>query len=456
MTDFRGKKVGILGLGEENLALVEYLVKSGAEITVCDKKREGELGEYYQKVKDLPVQFRLGPDFLDQIATFDIIFRTPGLLYLHPKIQAAKEQGVEVSSQTKLFFQLCPCPIIGVTGTKGKGTTATLISEILNQKSETNQKVYLGGNIGNPPIGFLDKLTKDDIVVLELSSFQLQDLDKSPHIAVVLDIKVDHLDYHRDEKEYTEAKTNIVRFQQKNDFAVINADYLTSFNFAAQTQAEVFWFSRRKSVDQGTWVKNKQEFILRANDQDSLIAKTNEVTLRGEHNLENIAAAITAAYLAGADVSTIIQTVKDFRGLEHRLEFVLEEDGVKFYNDSFSTTPDTTIAAIRSFKEPIILLIGGSEKNAHYDHLGQEIARSSVKAMINIGQTGQKIIQAVGHQKNIEIISEIQELSQAVAVAKKIAQKGDVVLLSPASASFDFFKNYKQRGQLFKEEIKKQ
>mgnify|MGYP001566837344 FL=1 len=333
MTDFRGKKVGILGLGEENLALVEYLAKFGAEMTVCDKKREGELGEYYQKVKDLPVQFRLGPDFLDRLTDFDIVFRTPGLPYLNPKIQEAKKAGVVVSSQTKLFFELCPCPIIGVTGTKGKGTAATLISEILKSKSEIptfakatagkqNQKVYLGGNIGNPPIGFLDKLTKDDIVVLELSSFQLQDLDKSPHIAVVLDIKVDHLDYHRDEKEYTEAKTNIVRFQQKNDFAVINADYLTSFNFAAQTQAEVFWFSRRKSVDQGTWVKNKQELILRADDQEFPLVKTDKVTLRGEHNLENIAAATAAAYLAGADVSTIIKTVKNFRGLEHRLEFV--------------------------------------------------------------------------------------------------------------------------------------
>lgn len=465
MKDFNNKRLAILGLGTENVALVRYLLRQGAKIVVCDEKQKGELGESYRKVKDWPIQFRLGPHYLDHLEDFEVIFRTPGLPYLHPKIQAAKKAGVKISSQIKLFFELCPSPICGVTGTKGKGTTATLISKILewkiqNPKSkfQTNfksqipkSKIFLGGNIGNPPTEFLDELTKDDIVILELSSFQLQDLERSPHIAVVLDVKVDHLNYHRDEKEYIEAKQNIVRHQKKNDYAVINADYLTSFEFGSLTPAEIYWFSRRKSVDQGVWIKN-QKFILRIDDRDFEIADVQNTLLKGEHNLENICAAITASYLAGAALESIKKAVKTFRGLEHRLEFIKEASGVKFYNDSFSTTPETCIAAIKSFAEPIILLIGGSEKNADYSELGKAISKSSVKAVINIGQTGLKIIEKIANPQ-IKIIRPIQSMEGAVERAKKLALKGDVVLLSPASASFDRFLNYKERGEIFKKEI---
>lgn len=462
MIDFKDKKIAILGLGEENLELIKFLNKFAIELTICDERGERELEERLVEIKELSgVKFRFGSGYLDNLTDFGLVFRTPGLPYFHPKIQEAKKSGVEISSQMKLFFSLCPCPIIGVTGTKGKGTTATLIEKILKWKSEirstsrrTKSEIYLAGNIGNAPIGFVDKLKPDDIVILELSSFQLQDMDQSPHIAVVLDIKVDHLDYHQDEKEYVEAKLNIVKHQQKEDFAVINLDYLKSFNFAAETKAEVFFFSRRKAVDRGVWVKNNQEFFLRMNDQDSPLLKTSEVTLRGEHNLENIAAAMTTAHLAGAEIESMVETVKNFAGLEHRLEFVTEKDGVKFYNDSFSTTPDTTTAAIRSFKEPIVLLIGGSEKNADYKDLAKEIDQSSVKTIINIGQTGERIIKEIARKENIEIISNIQNITQAVSLAREKAEAGDVVLLSPASASFDNFKNYKERGNLFKQEVK--
>jgi len=446
ITNYKNQKIGVLGLGEENVALTRFLVNSGAKVVICDQKTKGELGEYYQKIKDLRVQFRLGPHYLDHLDDFATVFRTPGLPYLDPKIQKAKEVGVKISSQTKLFFKLCPCPIIGVTGTKGKGTTTALLGEILKKAPG---HVFVGGNIGNPPIKFIDELTKDDIAVLELSSFQLHDLDESPHIAVVLDIKVDHLDVHKDEAEYVEAKRNIVRFQTKNDFAVINADYLTSVDLAASSLGKIYWFSRRKSVDPGCFILHG-ELILRTDDGEFPIAKTAEVQLRGEHNLENVTAAITAGYLAGARIDSIKNAVKEFRGLEHRLEFVAEIEGVKYYNDSFSTTPDTTVAAIKSFSEPIVLLLGGSEKNADYSKLSKIISESSVKTIIAIGQTANRIIKSI-HNNNIGRATEIQPIEKAVQIAKTKARPGDVVLLSPASASFDYFKNYKERGKIFKQ-----
>lgn len=447
--DYQNKKIAIVGLGEENLALTRYLVQKGAKPVICDRKGERELGDYYQKVKNLGLELRLGPDYLNNLTDFELIFRAPGVPYLTPEIQAAKKAGVEISSEIKLFFKLCPSPIIGVTGTKGKGTTATLIYEILKK---SRRKIYLGGNIGTAPIEFLDKLLPNDIVVLELSSFQLQDLRQSPHIAVVLNIAVDHLDYHQTRGEYVEAKKNILLFQKKNDRAIINADYLTSIEFAALTAGDVYWFSRRKSVDQGAWVKNGQEFILRMDDEDIVVAKTSEVKLRGEHNFENICAAITATHLAGADIDSIKNVVKSFEGLPHRLEKVREHRGIIYYNDSFSTTPETAMAAINSFSEPVILLCGGSEKGADYRELGKEISKSSVKAVISIGLTGEKIIKNITNPK-IEKIAKIQSMPEAIAAARQLSNAGDIVLLSPASASFDRYKNYKQRGEDFRKAV---
>lgn len=325
-----------------------------------------------------------------------------------------------------------------------------MIGEILKTSSG---QVFVGGNIGNPPIGFLDKLNKNDIVVLELSSFQLQDLEKSPHIAVILDIKVDHLDYHQNEAEYIEAKLNIVRFQTKNDFAVINADYLTSIEFASSTPAKIYWFSRRKTVDLGSFLL-KNKLILRTEDKETEIIALGHIRLRGAHNLENIAAAVTASFLAGANLEAIKSAVKKFKGLEHRLEFVREVHGVKFYNDSFSTTPETAIAAIQSFEEPIILLLGGSEKGADYQGLGKIISQSKVKMIIPIGLTARRIVKEVTNHE-IKIIDEIQSMSEAIKIAQENARPGDVVILSPASASFDRFKNYKERGKIFKAEVNK-
>lgn len=456
MNSIKDKKIGILGIGDENIALVNYMVTKGLKVTICDEKSRRELPTALHRLPNSQVDYRVGKDYLDNLKDFDIVFRTPGLPYLNEKIQNAKKEGVEISSAIKYFFEHCPSPILGVTGTKGKGTTSTLITEILKNnirehRGHANRKVYFGGNIGTSPISFLDKLTLSDIVVLELSSFQLQDLHISPHIAVVLDIKVDHLDHHKNEAEYVTAKANILRYQKKSDICVVNADYLTSLEMALQSDGEAYWFSRRKSVDQGAYVLNG-EIILRIHGKEHPIAKTSEVMLRGEHNLENICAAVTASYLAGADLESIKEIVKTFPGLEHRLEYFANIKGVKYYNDSFSTTPDTAIAAIKSFSEPVILIAGGSEKNADYKELGKVIGNSTVKTAILIGKTGPKIKKTI--KKKIKIISSCKNLKEVISNIKKEVKVGDVVLLSPASASFDWFKNYKDRGNKFKELVK--
>lgn len=470
------KKIAILGFGIENQALFKWLIFHNVkDITICDANPNfkilgtKQLQIIKSKIKNIKIKYQIGKDYLKNLKEFDVIYRTPGIPVNLPIIQKAKKHGTKISSQMKLFFENCPAKIIGVTGTKGKGTTTSLIYEILMknfQKSKLKTNIYLAGNIGNAPIDFLDKLTKNDWVVLELSSFQLQDLDISPHIAVVLNITSDHLDYHKDTKEYIEAKTNIVRYQKINDYAVINQDYLTSFRFAAISKSEDYYFSKNKSVDLGCfikWMKKNDgsrygEIIMRTNNKDLIITKTYNLNLKGEHNLENICAAITAGYLAGAGTESIKTTIENFKGLTHRIEFFYEYEGVRFYDDSASTNPDTTIAAIKSFTEPIVLIAGGSSKGADYKKLGKEIVKSSVKTIILMGNTGPKIKKAIllsfFNNFKLKVIDNIKTLKDAVLLAKKEANLGDVVLLSPASASFDSFKNYKDRGEQFKKTVK--
>lgn len=450
------KNIAILGLGLETLDLIHWLQQNNPHIniTVFDQQNEQALSQSLQKLHHFPnISYSLGEHYLDQgLGKFDIIFRSPGFYRLHPQIIKAAKKGIDISSVSKLFFQLCPCPIIGVTGTKGKGTTASLIGEILNQ---SNQTAYVAGNIGLPPLQLLAKLKPKDIVCLELSSFQLQDLDQSPHIAVVLNITSEHLDVHHDTNEYRQAKTNIVAHQNVDDFAVINADYPAVRSFAAKTKAQVYWFSRQRVV-KGAYVKDKQIW-LNLKDSPELIGSTEDLLLRGPHNWENITAAITAAAISDASPSAIKQAVFSFKGLEHRLQLVCTVNGVNFYNDSFSTTPETAIAALQSFKEPIIIILGGSDKGSDYTQLGQVIsAHKNLKAIILIGDMAAKIAAAIDKAGGFKgkIIRHLTTMKDIIATASQLAQPGDVVVLSPACASFDMFKNYKDRGQQFQQAVR--
>lgn len=450
--ELKDKKVAILGFGIEGQSVVDYLLSNASKITVLDEQERVKFDEITIKsYEDRGIVFKFGK--IANLEGFDLIFRSPGF---HPELkilQDAREKGTEVTSATKLFFDLCPCPIIGVTGTKGKGTTSTLIYEMLKKEGID---AYLGGNIGIPPLSFLEKLTLDSQVVLELSSFQLADLHKSPHIAVFLMTTSEHLDYHKDVYEYVEAKRNIVSFQTPSDFAVFNRDYPASNESDINTEAKIYKVSREQDLEQGCFVKN-DKIVLRMHGTEEEILDIKEISLPGRHNLENICAATVAALCAGATMNSIIPVLKSFKGLEHRIEYVETVRGVRYFDDSFSTTPETAIAAIEAFTEQKVLILGGSSKNSDFTELGETISKSStVKAIIGIGDEWVKIkekIYGVGQQ--IKIVEGAENMRDVVEASAQVAEIGDVVLLSPACASFGMFQNYKHRGEEFKKEVKK-
>src|SRR5258708_1815354 len=456
LNDLKNKKIAILGLGIEGITTIEYLLGKGiTDITVLDKKTKEELQkenpEVFTKLEKANIQFSLGENYLHNVSDFNLIMRAPGISVLTKELVAAQEKGIVISSNTKLFIDLCPCKIIGVTGTKGKGTTTTLIYEMLKKEEKD---AYIGGNIGKPPLTFLDKLTDQSIVVLELSSFQLQDSNKSPHIAVVLMITSEHLDYHATTEEYIDAKRNILRFQTPEDFAVINRDYLVSNESDIHTNGNVYFVSREREGEKGCFIKDTAVW-LRFENRDEKIIDISEMLLPGKHNLENVCAAVMAATIAGVSKSNIVAVLKTFKGLEHRIELVAEINGVKYYDDSFSTTPETAIAAIEAFDEPEILILGGSGKGSDFTELGRIIGKSkNIKAIIGIGEEWERIRKSIKYEvSSIKYIEGLRSMKEVLIEVHDIAESGDIVLLSPACASFDMFKNYKERGEQFKEEV---
>ena len=427
--NLKGKNTAILGFGIEGKDLLYYLLNQGAKVTILDKKDKSKLD--LSGVDPSQVNLQTGRNYLAKLGDFDIIFRSPGVYRYLPELLDAEEKGVQISSATKLFFEMSPSKIIGVTGTKGKGTTSSLIYEILKKGQKD---VYLAGNIGKPYLKLLTKLTPESLVVLELSSFQLIDLNKSPEIAVVLNITADHFDWHKDIDEYVSAKKNIVKFQRTGDWAVLNEEYDVSRNFAKETKARVSYFHKEKLE------KKFKEGLL----------------LRGEHNLENVAASVNVAKILGIKDEVISEVLSEFKGLEHRLEFVGTVGEVSFYNDSFATGPDPTIAAIKSFKEPETLILGGSEKGLDYSSLGKAVSeRKNLKNIILIGAIREKIRQALlnNHFKGKIVDLDSKGMTEIVKTALKLTSGGGVVLLSPAAASFDMFRDYKERGNKFKEAV---
>lgn len=451
------KKIAIVGFGIEGFSSAMYLVKKDAKVTVLDEKKESELDtSLVDKAKDAGIVFHTGSDYLSDLGSFDIVVRSPGIKRLLPEFAKAAEQGVTITSQTQLFLENCKAPVIGVTGTKGKGTTASLIAEML---TKSGFDTHLGGNIGLPPFEFLDNLTETSRVVLELSSFQLQDVTLSPHIAVMLMVTSEHLDYHTDHTEYVEAKRNILKFQKPDDFAVINRDYPVSNESDIYTEGKVFQVSReRPSTEQGCFVKEDAIWISMEGSEWKVL-NIKDIALLGKHNLENVCASVMAATLAGATKEDIKAVLTLFTGLEHRLELVATVKGVSFYNDSFSTTPETAIAAIESFENPEIIILGGSSKKSDFSELGSVIAKAdNIKAIIGIGDEWMRIKESIekeseGTETPILMIEGASDMKTVVQAASKIAHPGDVVLLSPACASFGMFTDYKERGKQFKEEV---
>lgn len=446
--------IAVLGAGMEARDVVAYLLRHGCtDITVCDEKETFDGAPFPNGVT-----VRFGKKAFENLRNFKTIFRSPGVRLARRELKDAAASGSLITSGIKEFFNNFQTHdhLIGVTGTKGKGTTTTLIGKMLENHLAAEGKpgrVFIIGNIGNPPLQFLDTLTPDDWCVCELSSFQLHDLTQSPHIAVVLNVTSDHLDYHVDRAEYVEAKTAIVSFQTAADFVIVNQDYAYSTTFTQKTPALPYFVSTHSEVARGAFVQDGHLF-LRIGDKAPLrLCSVHDVGLIGPHNLENSTAAAVAAALAGASTHAITKAIRTFTGLPHRLESVGTVAGVRYYNDSFSTIPETAIAAIRSFKEPIGMILGGSEKNSDFTELGKEIfAQKNIKCVTLNGPSGIRIgeaIMAAGHRDDLEIIS-VPDLKTAVDFMQKKMPSGSVVLLSPACASFNEFKNYKERGEMFR------
>lgn len=420
------KKILILGFGREGQSTFRLLRQEYPDklISIADIKTLEKPDEKTNIIS--------GEKYLDNVCDFDYIIKTPGIPFGNELLEA-KKKGLEITSQTKIFFEKCEGKIIGVTGTKGKSTTSTLIYQILKK---ANLKAYLVGNIENPSLETLTiRSNKDAIFVYELSSHQLADLDKSPQIAVVLNVGVDHLDWHGDRDAYISAKKNIVGHQTKDDIAVLNSDDQIAKSFAEVTKAKIVYFSKSSLED-----KFKKRFFL-----------------RGEHNLENIAAVVAVARILKIEDEIVLQILSTFKGLEHRLEWVREINGVTFYNDSASTNQTSLKAAISSFDEPITLIMGGYERGINYDELGGVITKAKqMKKVIIIGQIGPKIIKSLNQAKFRGAIINLKQkpMAKIVQNAFRNTPKGGIVLLSPAAASFDMFTNYKDRGNQFKKAVR--
>jgi UDP-N-acetylmuramoylalanine--D-glutamate ligase len=457
MQTYKNSLVAVLGLSVEGIDSVRFFHAEGARIWCCDRRVKEELGDTYGELQSLAEGFQLGDGYLDDISRFDLVVRTPGMSLRLPELVSRLKEGKDITSQTKLFFSLCAAPIIGVTGTKGKGTTSTLIATMLTAAGKT---AWLGGNVGTPMLSKVRDIKPSDTVVLELSSFQLEDCRQSPHIAVILKTTQEHLanqdtlatNFHESREAYVEAKESIVRYQKRTDVAILNADDPTSSSFARLTPARSEYFSRNKKTADAHVADDT--VYLNVGNRPQKICSFGEIKLRGIHNLDNIAAACLAARAAGASLDAIRQATISFEGLEHRLETVREVGGVLYVNDSFSTVPETAIAAIESFEEPLILIAGGSEKGSDFTELGRSVAAHSVKALIAIGRMTGRIVDATKAAGCTgKIITGARSMHEIVSVAAREASSGDVVLLSPACASFDMFKNYKERGKLFKHEV---
>ncbi|MBE6947859.1 MAG: UDP-N-acetylmuramoyl-L-alanine--D-glutamate ligase [Ruminococcaceae bacterium] len=437
--NLRGKAVAVLGLGVSNRPLVRLLLEYGCCVSGGDRTEREKLDAEVLELEKLGCRLYLGEHFYEEM-TADVVFRTPGMHPDSPAVKTLRECGATVTSEMEAFFEVCPCDIVAVTGSDGKTTTTTLISEMLKAEGKT---VWLGGNIGTPLLPLARQMKKEDVAVVELSSFQLMDMKHSPRVAVITNLSPNHLDVHKDMEEYVEAKKNIYRFQGAQDILVVNGD--NAITAELKNPGITKTFSR---LGQGN-VCLDGDTIRR---DGKPILNINQILLPGVHNIENYMAAIAAVEGMVSD-DAVCRVAKTFGGVEHRIELVRIRGGVRYYNDSIASSPSRTIAGLRSFREKVILIAGGYDKNIPYDVLGPEIC-AHVKKLFLGGATGPKIREAVekcrGHKPEIV---DCGDFTSAVMAAVAAAQPGDVVLMSPASAAFDQFKNFMVRGEYFKKLI---
>ncbi len=452
LSSLRNKTVAVIGIGVSNRPLIELLLSRGVAVTACDKKDRATLGAPAEELVGKGCRLRLGPDYLKDL-TEDVIFRTPGMRPDLPELNAAVERGSTLTSEMEVFFEVCPCPILAVTGSDGKTTTTTIIAELLRAAGKT---VHLGGNIGHPLLSETGGMKAEDIAVLELSSFQLMTMTRSPHIAVVTNLAPNHLDVHKDYAEYISAKENIFTHQFASDIAVFNADNEVTRSFVGRQRGALRTFSRRETVERGAYLApddaGEGQAIWMSNENGRRqVLPLAGIKLPGIHNVENYMAAIAAVDRLVPD-KIIRDFAKNFGGVEHRIELVRELDGVRYYNDSIASSPSRTIAGLNAFPEKVILIAGGKDKGISYGSLGP-VVNEHVKLLILCGATAGVIRASVEQAENyggLEI-ADVEDYHQAVSLARSRAKEGDVIILSPASTSFDRFANFMERGRVFKE-----
>ena len=447
----QGKSVAVVGIGVSNTPLIQMLCSAGVRVTACDKRSRGDFEGLAETLEQAGAKLQLGEDYLDHLVGQDVIFRTPGM---HPQVKQlveAEQAGAMITSEMEVFFEVCPCPIIAVTGSDGKTTTTTMIAELLKASGKT---VYVGGNIGKPLLPEVGEMTATDIAVLELSSFQLMTMRQSPDIALVTNLAPNHLDVHTSMEEYVEAKENIFRYQTKENRLILNEDNEITRGFIPKAKGAVTLFSRQTELEQGVFLKDEAIWVSDDNGSREVLPIA-DILLPGVHNIENFMATIGALNGMVSD-EAIRSFAKTFGGVAHRIELVREMDGVRYYNDSIASSPSRTIAGLRSFDQKVILIAGGYDKQIPFDELGIEIA-DHVKALFLTGHTAGKIRTAVESALKIRgqtmKITEVEDFKEAVLTACSVAEEGDIVILSPACASFDKFKNFAQRGERFKEII---
>lgn len=446
--DIKGKKIAFCGLGVSNLPLVKLFAEKGMDILACDKVDENNVSNEILNLKNLGVKLKLGKDYLKDL-NVDIIFRSPGINFLHPELQKTRQNGTVVTSEMEVFFDLFPCKIIAVTGSDGKTTTSTIISKILEHNGK---KVHLGGNIGTPLLPTIEKINKNDIAVVELSSFQLMSMRSSPDIAVVTNIGPNHLDVHKDMNEYVSAKKNIFVHQNAFSKTILNFDNKITRDFYSECRGKTIFFSTSKELNSGAFLKNGVIYF-KSGDKCTPVLNVQDIKIPGVHNVENYLAAICAT-IDEVNIDDIVSVAKNFNGVEHRIEFVRDFNGVKYYNDSIASTPTRVIKGTLSlFDRKIILIAGGYDKKVPFDAFG-DVVVNKVSHLILLGQTADEIEKAVKNSSkytegNPEIVK-VNNMAQAVNLAKEIAKNGDIVALSPACASFGLYKNFDERGKHFK------
>ena len=450
----KDKRVAFIGVGVSHTELIKMFLTRGIKCVVCDKKDEDEFDELiYEELVAKGCDFSLGENYLDAIFDCDVVFRTPGMYFNDETLTKARKQGVVITSEMETFFELCPCKTYGVTGSDGKTTTTTLISELLK---EEGKRVHLGGNIGKALLPIVETMSETDMAVVELSSFQLISMRQSPATAVITNITPNHLNVHGTMEEYIGAKTNLIAHQNGYSKTVLNEDDETTIGLSDMVRGRLYTFSLRHPVEKGTYLRDDGMLCFTENGKTTPIVHKDDIRIPGIHNVANYLAAICAVW-GEVSVQSIVHVAQTFGGVEHRIEFVREKNGVKWYNDSIATSPTRVIAGLNSFTKKLIVIAGGYDKKIPFDPLAEPVNKN-VKILILMGVTADKIEAAVTASplypdSGLKILR-AGSMEEAVQIADKVADEGDIVTLSPACASFDAYPNFEARGLHFKELVR--